>query len=87
MDIDDTDSRLEELYRHLTAAGLTRDRTARVEARVSPRLLERARERVGAVPDDRLIEIALAALIEGDLFSEAFRAMRGTVSPDLDLDP
>lgn len=70
----------------LKEMGLARDRTAQITAQVNPRLLELARERAGADTDDQLIEIAFGNLVAEDRFAAAFRALRGTVKPDLDLE-
>ena len=70
----------------LEKMGLTRNKTAQLGGRVNPRLLELARERAGVETDSQLIELALGNLVMEDGFSEAFRASRGTISPDLDLE-
>lgn len=66
--------------------GLTRNKTAQVGARINPRLLELAHQRAGVDTDSQLIELALGKLVMEDGFSEAFRAARGTISSDLDLE-
>jgi len=70
----------------LEKLGLTRNKTAQFGGRVNPRLLEMARERSGVDTDSQLIELALGNLVMEDGFAEAFRASRGTISPDLDLE-
>jgi hypothetical protein len=70
----------------LEKMGLTRNKTAQLGGRVNPRLLELARARAGVETDSQLIELALGNLVMEDGFSEAFRAARGTISPDLDLE-
>ena len=74
------------IMERLAKLGLSRDKTAKLGGRVNPKLLELARERAGAVNDSQLIEIALGNLVMEDGFSEAFRTVRGTVDPALDLD-
>jgi hypothetical protein len=70
----------------LEKLGLTRNKTAQFGGRVNPRLLEMARERSGVDTDSQLIELALGNLVMEDGFVEAFRASRGTISADLDLE-
>lgn len=70
----------------LEKMGLTRNKTAQLGARVNPRLLELARERAGVETDSQLIELALGNLVMEDGFAEAFKASRGTINPDLDLE-
>lgn len=70
----------------LEKMGLTRNKTAQLGGRVNPRLLEMARERAGVDTDSQLIELALGNLVMEDGFTEAFRASRGTINPDLDLE-
>lgn len=70
----------------LEKMGLTRNKTAQFGGRVNPRLLKLARERAGVDTDSQLIDLALGNLVMEDGFSEAFRAARATISPDLDLE-
>ena len=70
----------------LREKGLTRGKTAQLAGRVNPRLLELARQRAGGVTDSQLIELALGNLVMEDGFAEAFKASRGTISPDVDLE-
>lgn len=70
----------------LEKMGLTRNKTAQLGGRINPRLLELARERAGVETDSQLIELALGNLVVEDGFAEAFKASRGTINPDLDLE-
>ena len=70
----------------LDRMGLTKNKTVQLGGRVNPRLLELARERAGVETDSQLIELALGNLVMEDGFPDAFRMVRGTVSPDIDLE-
>lgn len=67
-------------------SGLTGSKDARISGRVSSELIERAKARTGLESDTELVEFALANVAVEDNFIEVFRAMRGTVDPDLDLE-
>jgi hypothetical protein len=67
-------------------AGLRVDKTDRIASRVSPALVKQAKRRTGIKSDTDLIEFALANIALEDGFAEAFKAVRGAVDPDLDLD-
>jgi hypothetical protein len=66
-------------------SGLLGGKTGRIGGRVSPQLVEKAKARTGIEADTDLIEFALATLAVEDKFAEAFKAVRGSVDPDLDL--
>lgn len=68
------------------ATGLTVTKDSRISGRVSSELIERAKARTGLESDTELVEFALANLAVEDDFIEVFRAMRGTVDPDIDLE-
>lgn len=70
----------------LDRLGLSKGKTATLGGRVNPRLLELAREKSGAESDSQLIELALGSLVVDDGFPEAFRKVRGTVDPKVDLE-
>lgn len=65
--------------------GLTSGKGGRIAGRVSPELIERAKARTGLNSDTELVEFALANIALDDDFLRAFRDVRGTVDPDLDL--
>ncbi|MBE7204196.1 MAG: hypothetical protein INR70_41270 [Parafilimonas terrae] len=67
-------------------SGLTGSKGSRISGRVAPELIERAKARTGLRSDTALIEFALANVAIEDGFAEAFRALRGSVDPELDLD-
>ena len=52
---------------------------------MSPALVEQAKARTGIETDTDLIEFALANIALEDRFAETFKAVRGTVDPDLKL--
>ena len=66
-------------------AGLIERKTARISGRVSPALVAQAKRRTGLTADSDLIEFALANVALDDPFLEAFRKVRGTIDPDIDL--
>ena len=65
--------------------GLLQEKSGRIGGRVSPALVERAKARTGIETDTDLIEFALANIALEDKFAERFKAIRGTVDPDLKL--
>jgi hypothetical protein len=66
-------------------SGLLQEKSGRIGGRVSPALVEQAKARTGIEADTDLIEFALANIALEDKFAEAFKAVRGTVDPDLKL--
>lgn len=66
-------------------AGLRTKKTQRISGRVSPELVKQAKEHTGLQSDTELVEFALANLALEDNFAKTFRAVRGTVDPDLEL--
>ena len=66
-------------------SGLLKEKSGRIGGRVSPRLVRKAKASTGIRTDTDLIEFALASVALEDSFSEAFKAVRGTIDPDLDL--
>ncbi|HJP68613.1 MAG TPA: hypothetical protein VJ846_06900 [Sphingomicrobium sp.] len=66
-------------------SGLLKEKTSRIGGRVSPRLVSKAKALTGIKADTELIEFALANVALEDKFAETFRAVRGSVDPDLDL--
>ena len=66
-------------------SGLLHEKSGRIGGRVSPALVERAKARTGIEADTDLIEFALANIALEDNFAESFKAVRGTVDPDLKL--
>lgn len=66
--------------------GLTKSKGSRISGRVDSELIERAKARTGLRSDTALIEFALANVALDDRFAETFRALRGSVDPELDLD-
>ena len=66
-------------------SGLLEQKSGRIGGRVSPVLVEQAKARTGIETDTDLIEFALANVALDDTFAERFKAVRGTVNPDLKL--
>ncbi|MGN6551061.1 MAG: hypothetical protein ACTHJ3_14355 [Pararhizobium sp.] len=80
------DARISAVIAAAEESGLLGGKAARIGGRVSPALLERARRNTGIEADTDLIEFALANLALADDFPAAFREMKGSVDPTLDLD-
>lgn len=66
-------------------SGLRSKKTHRITGRVSPDLVKQAKAHTGISSDTDLIEFALANVALEDRFAKTFRAVQGTVDPDLDL--
>lgn len=73
------------VMRGAAESDLTLSKNGRIAGRVSPELIERAKARTGLQSDTELVEFALANVALEDDFSQVFRALKGTVDPDLDL--
>ena len=79
-------SKVQAVLARAQESGLIARKAGRISGRVSPELIERAKARTGIQSDTELVEFALANLAIEDDFADAFRALRGTVDPGLDLD-
>ena len=66
-------------------SGLLHEKGGRIGGRVSPALVRQAKAQTGIKTDTDLIEFALASVALEDKFAESFKAVRGTVDPDLKL--
>jgi hypothetical protein len=66
--------------------GLLATNDSRVTARLSSKLLTAAKVRTGIRSDSDLVKFAIAQLVVDDPFKTAFRALRGSVDPDIDLE-
>jgi hypothetical protein len=66
-------------------SGLLHEKGGRIGGRVSPALVRQAKAQTGIETDTDLIEFALASVALEDKFAESFKAVRGTVDPDLKL--
>lgn len=66
-------------------SGLLHEKGGRIGGRVSPALVRQAKAQTGIKTDTDLIEFALASVALEDRFAESFKAVRGTVDPDLKL--
>ncbi len=78
-------TRIEAVMSAAERSGLLQEKSGRIGGRVSIELVEKAKARTGIQADTDLIEFALANLAVEDKFAEAFKAVRGSVDPDLDL--
>jgi hypothetical protein len=67
-------------------SGLIGEKSGRIAGRVSPALVEEAKKLTGLASDTDLLEFALANVAVKDDFPDAFRKLKGTVDPTLDLE-
>ncbi|AMK25245.1 hypothetical protein K426_21689 [Sphingobium sp. TKS] len=77
--------RVEAVMAAAERSGLLKEKGGRIGGRVSAALVRQAKAQTGIQTDTDLIEFALANLALEDKFSEAFKAARGKVDPDLKL--
>lgn len=61
------------------------DKIARISARVSPVLVERAKKQTGIETDTELLEFALASIALEDAFPETMKKLEATIDPDIKL--
>ena len=80
------DTQVEAVMAAARRSGLLHEKSSRIGGRVSPALVKRAKARTGIEADTDLIEFALANIALEDKFAAAFKAVRGKVDPDLDLE-
>jgi hypothetical protein len=81
-------SRAELIMSEAKSAGLVGGpKDAVIRGRVSTALVKAARKRAGVSTDTELIELALSSLALTDDFGEKFLKRKGTIDPDLDLEP
>jgi hypothetical protein len=66
-------------------AGLLKNKSRRIAARVSPALVRQAKKRTGIDTDTELIAFALANVALEDNFAATFKAVRGKVDAGLKL--
>jgi hypothetical protein len=66
--------------------GLLATNESRVTARLSAKLIAAAKARTGIKSDSDLVKFAIAQLAVEDPFKTAFRALRGSIDPDIDLE-
>lgn len=79
------DTRVEAVMAAAERSGLLHEKSGRIGGRVSPELVRKAKAQTGIEADTDLIEFALANVALDDKFAESFKAIRGTVDPDLVL--
>lgn len=82
---DVTKSRFHAVMEAAAHSGLLGEKSRRIGGRISPALLEQAKNHTGIMSDTDLIEFALATVALDDDFGRTFRETRGTVDPDLKL--
>lgn len=78
--------RVEAVVEAAKRSGLIGEKSGRIAARVSPALVEEAKKLTGLASDTDLLEFALANVAVKDDFPDAFRKLKGTVDPTLDLE-
>ena len=74
-----------DVLRKAKAAGFLDEKDSRITGRVSKALVEQAKRRTGIRENTQLIEYALANLALEDNFAAAFKSVKGSVDPDIDL--
>jgi hypothetical protein len=67
-------------------AGLLEGESQRIAGRMRTALIKAAKERSGITSDTELLEYALSRVALEDTFAETLTSLRGSVSPDLDLE-
>jgi hypothetical protein len=78
-------TRFEAVMRAAELSGLLGGKSTRIGGRISPALIEKAKEQTGIETDTDLIEFALANVALDDNFGKTFTKTRGTVDPSLKL--
>lgn len=78
-------SRFHAVMEAAARSGLLGEKSKRIGGRISPALLEQAKNNTGIITDTDLIEFALATVALDDNFGRIFRETHGTVDPDLKL--
>jgi hypothetical protein len=66
--------------------GLIGEKSGRIAGRLSPALIQQAKKLTGLQSDTDLLEFALANIALRDDFPDAFKKLKGTVDPTLDLE-
>lgn len=79
------ETRVEAVMAAAERSGLLDEKSGRIGGRISPALVKQAKAQTGIETDTDLIEFALANVALEDKFAESFKAVRGTVDPDLKL--
>lgn len=77
--------RVAKVLARAAADGLLTSKETRVAGRVSPELVDRAKQQTGITSDTELVTFALANVALEDNFAEVFRKLKGRVNPALDL--
>jgi hypothetical protein len=67
--------------------GFLATKDSRITARLSRKLIDAAKLKTGIKSDSELVKYAIAQIATEDPFKKAFRELRGTVDPDIDLEP
>ena len=78
-------TRVEAVMAAAERSGLLQEKSGRIGGRISPVLIRQAKAQTGIETDTELIEFALANVALEDKFAEGFKAVRGSVDPDLKL--
>jgi hypothetical protein len=78
-------ARFEAVMQAAQRSGLLSEKSGRIGGRVSPALIEQAKQQTGIEADTDLIEFALATVALEDNFASTFRKSRGKVDPELKL--
>lgn len=68
-------------------AGFLETKESRITARLSRKLVDAAKLKTGIKSDSELVKYAIAQIATEDPFKKTFRELRGSIDPDIDLEP
>lgn len=66
--------------------GFFETKESRITARLSRKLVDAAKLKTGIKSDSELVKYAIAQIATEDPFKKAFRELRGSIDPDIDLE-
>lgn len=67
--------------------GFLETKESRITARLSRKMVDAAKLKTGIRSDSELVKYAIAQIATEDPFKKAFRELRGSIDPDIDLEP
>jgi hypothetical protein len=67
--------------------GFLKTKESRITARLSRKMVDAAKLKTGIKSDSELVKYAIAQIATEDPFKKAFRELRGSIDPDIDLGP
>jgi hypothetical protein len=66
--------------------GFLKTKESRITARLSRKMVDAAKLKTGITSDSELVKFAIAQIATEDPFKKAFRELRGSIDPDIDLE-